>query len=149
MVGRYKFRGVDIRRTSQIVLLLPFIIIPLSCAPTISGSLVPPENLEVRFDNARINVTSIASQQLTSYVLPVDSNGHFHLSEKLKKGRYVIEALVPGFQIAGIEVNLDDSQTVKIELTPLAKSPTKTIGINLNLDESRGTGGATLTPPSM
>jgi hypothetical protein len=120
-----------------------------SCAPTLSGSLVAPDNLEVRYDNARINISSLSSSQIESFIVPVENDGRFRIGEKLEKGRYLVEALVPGFKIASTELTLEKSQDVKIELVPLPKSTTKAIGINLNLDESRGTGGATLMPPSL
>jgi hypothetical protein len=82
-------------------------------------------------------------------VVAPDPNGRFTTPKGLEKGRYLIEALVPGYKIASTEVTIEKSQEIEIKLTPLPKTSQKTIGINMNLDESRGTGGATIMPPSL
>jgi hypothetical protein len=149
MANKNKFRGLDFGAVRKVAAFIPLFIVPFGCAPTISGSIVAPDHLDVHYDTARINISSLSDHRIGSYIISVEKDGRFRVGEKLEKGRYLVEALVPGFRIASTELTLDKSQDVKIELVPLPKSSTKAIGINLNLDESRGTGGATLTPPSL
>jgi hypothetical protein len=121
------------------------------CATTVSGRLEGPElGAEALFD-ARVNVTRLDSSpdkdEPTSMILVPDSDGTFESSENLPKGKYLIEALVPGYEPVSMQLDLIKSQTVKLVLKPLGQARARTSEMNSDPAASRGEGGALLTLP--
>lgn len=121
------------------------------CATTVSGRLEGPElGSEALFD-ARVNVTrldsSVDKDEPASLILIPDTDGTFESSENLPKGKYLIEALVPGYEPASIQLDLIKSQTVKLVLKPLGQARARTSEMNNDPAASRGEGGALLTLP--
>ncbi len=121
------------------------------CATTVSGHLEGPElGSEALFD-ARVNVTRLDASsdkdEPASLILVPDSDGTFESSEDLPKGKYLIEALVPGYEPVSVQLDLIKSQTVKLVLKPLGQARARTSEINSDPAASRGEGGASLTLP--
>jgi len=121
------------------------------CATTVSGRLEGPElGPEALFD-ARVNVTrldsSLDKDDPTSMILVPDADGTFESSENLPKGKYLIEALVPGYEPVSTQLDLIKSQTVKLVLKPLGQARARTSEMNSDPAASRGEGGALLTLP--
>lgn len=123
-----------------------------ACAPTIAGQLKGPGGEIVTGPEARVNVVSLANgdgSESQTFVAVVDDGGKFSLSEDLPAGDYLVEALVPGYAPASERVKLADAGHVELTLKPVGAVKAQAIGANVGVDESRGAGGATLTPPNL
>lgn len=123
-----------------------------ACAPTIAGQLKGPGGEVVTGPEARVNVVSLAAgegAEPQTFVAVVDDGGKFSLSEDLPAGDYLVEALVPGYQPASERVKLADAGQIELTLKPVGATKTQAIGANVGVDEGRGAGGATLTPPNL
>jgi len=98
-----------------------------------------------------VNVTrldaSVDKDEPASLILVPDPDGTFESSEDLPKGKYLIEALVPGYEPVSVRLDLIKSQTVKLVLKPLGQARARTSEINSDPAASRGEGGALLTLP--
>ncbi len=121
------------------------------CAPIVAGQLKGPAGEIVTSPEARVNIVSLAGEggEQRVVVAPVDGNGRFATSEDLPAGEYLVEALVPGFQPASQRVKLEGAGQLELTLKPLAPLRAQAIGANVGIDEGRGAGGATLTPPNL
>lgn len=121
------------------------------CAPTVAGQLKGPGGEIVASPEARINIVSLAGEGSEQKVVVtlVDSNGTFATSEELPPGDYLVEALVPGYAPASERVRLEDAGHIELTLKPLETLKAQAIGVNVGVDEGRGAGGATLTPPNL
>ncbi len=123
-----------------------------ACAPTIAGQLKGPAGEVVTGPEARVNVVSLAKgegSEPQTFVAVVDGGGKFSLSEDLPQGDYLVEALVPGYAPASERVKLADAGHVELTLKPVGAVKAQAIGANIGVDEGRGAGGATLTPPNL
>lgn len=138
-------------RCAFIVLISTSAALMGGCATTVSGRLEGPElGSEALFD-ARVNVTRLDSNldkdEPASMILVPEADGTFESSEDLPKGKYLIEALVPGYEPVSVQVDLIKSQTVKLVLKPLGQARARTSEMNSDPAASRGEGGALLTLP--
>lgn len=138
------------------LVLSSLLVLTASCAPTLSGQLHAP--VEGPFsDEARINVTELsaapgasgAEVPLRTVILPVSSDGKFTTKEKLPPGEYLVEALVPGYAAQSQKINLAQTSRIELTLQPLPPAKVRAMHLNSGLEEGRGAGGATLTPPSL
>ena len=125
-----------------------------SCATTVSGRINGPEIGPDTLRDARVNVTRLDppadSSQLdepATVILTPDEDGTFSSNEDLPKGKYLVEALVPGYEPASQQVELSRSQKVNLMLKPLGQARAKASEVNSDPAASRGEGGAVLTLP--
>lgn len=123
----------------------------ISCSPTISGTLAGEKGELVVTPEARVNITSLASQEEPAKILllNVSSDGEFYTKEKLEPGLYLIEALVPGYKAASVKVNIPTNEDIRLSLSPLKEIGPTSIDVNLEGDAGKGAGAATLTPPEL
>jgi hypothetical protein len=131
-----------------------FVLLSSACAPTLAGQLKDPGGEPVTAKDARVNVVRLdagdeATNEATALSLEVDGSGGFSTRETLPPGRYLIEALVPGYALTSKQVDLADAGEVDLTLAPVGKVKAKTTRANTQLDAARGSGDATLTPPSL
>ena len=82
-------------------------------------------------------------------VAVVDQSGRYATAESLPHGHYLVEALVPGYAPQSKKVELADKATVDLTLTPVVTAKIQATSTNSHVDEDRGAGRATLTPPSL
>lgn len=133
--------------------ILPLIL--ASCAASLSGQLSGPDLSPASLTDARINVTRLdvemdddsSPDQPASMILVPDDDGSFATNRKLSPGRYLVEALVPGYEPVSRQLDLKEPQEVKLSLVPLGKAKARTSDVNEDAAVSRGAGGATLTLP--
>lgn len=122
------------------------------CATTISGTLVAkdPKN-KVDYQNARVNITRLDKTNVAkeNYVVTVDDEGGFETVIDLEKGKYMVEALVPGFAAESKTIDLKSSQEIHLKVSPLEDPSTSAISPNMNVELGKGEGDATLMPPNL
>lgn len=129
-----------------------FCLLSSACAPTLAGQLKGPDGALVASPDARVNISSLGSDNAepTSLVIEVDSSGKFSTDAALTPGPYLVEALVPGYSPESKRVMLGETEGLEIQLKALPKKGKPTaVGARADADQARGAGGATLTPPSL
>lgn len=117
-----------------------------ACAPTISGKLETLGGMPVAGDEARVNVIALDNDNVSPQVLAISESGEFE-TDGMEEGRYMVEALVPGYKPMSIKLDVNKSEDVLLKLTPSKKISTESLEIHDGLDQSRGEGGAVLVPP--
>lgn len=131
-----------------------------ACAPSLVGKLTDPSGQVVSSSEARVNITSLDSSSAAAesnengvIICKVDGKGRFESGASLKPGTYLIEALVPGYELTSQKVTVEQGKELVLVMKPLTKAKAAPIGIELNSDSSgsssRGAGDATLTPPQL
>ena len=124
----------------------------VGCATTISGTLAAKDpKQKIDYQNARINISRLdkANVSAENYVVAVDEEGAFETAVDLEKGRYLVEALVPGFAAESKTLEIQSSQEIHLKVTPLDSPATSSISPNMNVELGKGEGGATLMPPNL
>jgi hypothetical protein len=139
----------------RILLVFGVITLITACSTTLSGQLQGPElNAEILRD-ARVNLTRLdgagpgleaSTQEAVSFILVPDSDGTFTSSESLPEGRYLVEALVPGYEPVS-ELMLTSSRKISLNLTPTGQVKARATDFNSDPSASRGEGSAVLTLP--
>lgn len=129
------------------------------CATTVSGRLEGPDLGPDALRDARVNVTRLDASaaptnvdamnpdETASMILVPEEDGSFVSTHNLPKGKYLIEALVPGYEPVSQKIDLTKSQRINLVLKPIGQARTKTLDINNDPAASRGEGGAVLTLP--
>ena len=121
------------------------------CAPTLSGQLHGQG--QVFGPEARVNVTPLSHEGglkgTSTLVLSVRPDGSFGTNEDLPAGDCLIEALVPGFALSAVHVNLGEKKKVDLDLKPLPATPVRATQLLRGIEDGRGSGGANLAPPSL
>ena len=132
-----------------------FIWLSTGCAPTLSGQLQGSGG-KLFGPDARVNITPLKEQtdQYNVYtnktlILKVQPDGAFSTDEKLPPGDCLVEALVPGYSLASIHVNVDSKHRVELKLSPLSPTSMRATQLPYGLEDSRGSGSANLAPPTM
>ena len=126
-----------------------------ACAPSLAGQLRRSNGEVVTSQEARVNITPLdapkdgATESFGVVVVAVDADGHFATQDKLPKGSYLVEALVPGYVPQSKKIDLATNMTVDLTLTSIAAAKVSATSANKHVDEDRGAGRATLTPPSL
>lgn len=143
--------------SQQSLVLALFVSIALwisGCAASLSGQLSGPELSAESLGDARINVTRLDAapdegvlDEPASVILVPGKDGAFATTGKLLPGRYLVEALVPGYEPVSRQIDFKEPQNIQLSLVPLGKAKARTSEINENAAPSRGAGGATLTLP--
>ncbi|MEY4631809.1 MAG: hypothetical protein RIQ81_1929 [Pseudomonadota bacterium] len=127
-----------------------------ACSTTLSGRLEGPELGADSLRDARVNVTRLdaaADDQSSSqdgpvaYILVPSSDGSFSSSESLPEGRYLVEALVPGYEPVSEQLQLDSSKKITLNLKPTGQAKARSTDYNADPSASRGEGSAVLTLP--
>ena len=122
------------------------------CATTISGTLAAKDpKSKVDYENARVNITRLDKTNVAkeNYVVEVDDEGSFKTVIDLEKGKYMVEALVPGFSTESKTIELKSSQEIHLKISPLEDPKTNAISPNMNVELGKGEGDATLMPPNL
>jgi len=120
-----------------------------ACAPTLAGVVKSTDGAIQVSPDARVNITSlvvVGERHITS--VKVDERGKFSTRDPLPQGDYLIEALVPGYSVTSKKIRVGEKGDVTLLLQPVGQQKSTTIGVNLQGDQARGAGGATLTPPT-
>ena len=126
------------------------VLFAAGCAPTLAGQLKGPGGIIVANKDARVNISSLATENPSPpMVVEVDDGGNFSSSEKLEPGPYLVEALVPGFAPESRRVMVGEAYALEIEMKRVPRVHASTVGANVGAEPGRGAGGATLTPPNL
>lgn len=138
----------------RMILPVIFTQIIFACATTVSGRLEGPDLGPDSLRDARVNVTRLDApldsaqvDEPATVIITPDEDGSFVSEEDLPKGKYLIEALVPGYEPVSQQVDLAKSQKVNLVLKPLGQARAKASELNSDPAASRGEGGAVLTLP--
>lgn len=147
MVTSLESISMGFKKRFSVVGLMATIYALSGCAPTISGNLLSTNGDVIMSPEARVNIVPISSSEDEPQVLEVGSEGEFKTTETLKKGFYLVEALVPGYAPISVKVDVQKSENILLKLSPAKKIKNGSFGYYDELDEGRGQGGATLVPP--
>jgi hypothetical protein len=126
-----------------------------ACSTTLSGKLEGPELNADTLRDARVNVTRLDatagqdddSSDVVSLILVPESDGSFASSKSLPEGRYLVEALVPGYEPVSEQFVLTSSRKITLNLTPTGQAKARAADYNSDPSASRGEGSAVLTLP--
>lgn len=134
--------------------LILFLVGLSACAPGLSGQLVSSDGKLAVSSDAKVNVTRLdgaATDEPTVSVFigEVSSDGAFAVTLQAAEGEYLVEAVVPGYAVASQKINLNDGNTIMLQIEPVGKPKASTISTNMGADTAVGAGGATLTPPNL
>jgi len=135
----------------SILLLIQSAIFFGGCATTITGTIKSESGRPIASQEARVNIAKLDGDgtQASVEILKPDSQGRFRSNADLSKGRYLIEALVPGHRPASTTIELDGSTQVELIVSPLAAPSVVPVEVHRELDVGRGSGAASLTPPNL
>lgn len=138
-------------RLWHISLVSGLFLIP-ACSTMLTGRLFSTDtNFHVPAD-ARINVSKIDAKEdePRNWVLTVKEDGTFATEKSLPEGNYLVEAVVPGYRLASVNIQLKESRKIDLKLEPLAKTATRSIDPR-DSDESlnRGQGEVRIIPPQL
>lgn len=134
------------------VFLSVYLLSFIGCASTISGTLKPADpTVKLDYTNARINISRLDTQAdlKGNQIVEVDDEGNFESVEDLVKGKYLVEALIPGFEAKSQTVVLSSSKEIHLKVSPLEGANARAIGTNMDVELGKGAGGATLMPPNL
>ena len=127
-----------------------------ACSTTLSGRLEGPDLNGESLRDARVNITRLdpgsgkgsnSGDEVLSYILVPSSDGTFASSESLPEGRYLVEALVPGYEPVSEHLQLDSSRKITLNLKPTGEAKARATDYNADPSASRGEGSAVLTLP--
>lgn len=132
-------------------LFLSLLALLASCAPTLSGQLMDDQGEPISAENGRVNVLQLTNvkEQPVSHVLRVDRTGSFESDRKLPAGSYLVEALIPGYKIESVRIDVDGSKELSFRLKKLSTLSPELVGSGQDVDPDKGAGGASLTPPKL
>ncbi len=119
------------------------------CAPTLSGKLALSTGEPIATKDGSINITSLKGGSHTVIVVTVNEDGEWATDADLAEGAYLVEALVPGYTLSSKRIVLGQEEDIEIVLTKLEQIDSEAVGVNLDGDVARGSGGATLMPPNL
>ncbi len=119
-----------------------------ACVSSLSGRVIDHQGQPIFSGDARINVSSM-SKDPWSKVVSVSKGGYFEVEGIEDQNEYLIEALVPGFQISSLTIRGNSSHPIVFKLNPITTSSVDAIGTNQSPNAGRGSGGAAITPPSL
>ena len=119
------------------------------CAHSLSGNLKDVDGKAVSALDGRVNVIRLDGDGRTYTMAEVDKSGSFQLEDDIDKGSYLVEALVPGYQVTSIKIDITPPARVEFVLKKNAKISPVTLGTRLDIDDSVGAGGASLAPPKL
>lgn len=126
-----------------------------ACAPGLSGQLASSDGLLAMSRDAKVNVTRLdvgsgAEDGAASvFIGDVASDGTFAVTLQAGEGEYLVEAVVPGYAVTSQKINLNDGNTVNMQIEPVGTPKASAISTNMGAETAVGAGGATLTPPKL
>jgi len=121
----------------------------LSCSPTLSGRVALDSGEPIVTTDGKINITSLNSKEAHSIVINIDKDGKWSSDFDFKSDDILIEALVPGYGLFSKKLKTKEANNLVVILKKTSQNSTQPIGVNLDGDVARGSGGATLTPPKL
>ncbi len=137
------------------VVVLAMLLSLNSCVPGLNGQMVATEGTLAVSKDAKVNVTrlDLASAEdpeaMSVFIGDVNPDGTFSVTLDADEGEYLVEAVVPGYAVSSQKIALVDQKSVTLQLIPVGKPNASMIGTNMDADVGVGSGGATLTPPSL
>ena len=137
------------------VIVLAVLLSLNACVPGVSGKLVATEGSLAISKDAKVNVTRLDltapadPESVQVFIGDVNPDGTFSVSLDATEGEYLVEAVVPGYAVSSQKIALADQKEVTMQLIPVGKPSASMIGTNMDADVGVGSGGATLTPPSL
>lgn len=127
----------------------PFIFlvfVSTSCHTYLSGELKTLQDEPMKA-NGTVNITSLKKSPPISTTAQV-VQGQFETEDSLPEGTYLIEALVPGYQIHSTKIDLSSASHIDLKMTPLKKPNIKGFKPHLTVPADKGTGAASLLLPN-
>jgi hypothetical protein len=137
------------------IIVLAMLLSLNACVSGVSGKLVATEGALAVSKDAKVNVTRLDltsaadSESMQVFIGEVNLDGTFTVSLDANEGEYLVEAVVPGYAVSSQKIALADQKEVTMQLVPVGKPSASMIGTNMDADVGVGSGGATLTPPSL
>ncbi len=137
------------------IIILVMLLSLNACVSGVSGKLVATEGALAVSKDAKVNVTRLDvasvddSDSAQVFIGDVNLDGTFTVSIDASEGEYLVEAVVPGYAVSSQKIALADRKDLTMQLVPVGKPSASMIGTNMDADVGVGSGGATLTPPSL
>lgn len=138
------------------LVILSSLLSLVACTPNLSGQLISTDGQLSVSRDAKVNVTRLdvdsadaATVQPNVFIGDVGADGKFSVTLDVAEGEYLVEAVVPGYAVVSQRVNMADGQPITLQMIPVGNPKAGMIGTNMDADAGVGSGGATLTPPSL
>lgn len=140
-------------KLSRLVVITVYTLVMLvtsgSCAPTLGGFVEKGEHLEIDTEG-RVNITPIkTAQPVEPLIANLNSSGQFSIRDDLPEGQYLIEVMVPGYEIISKTITVPSKEPIRITLKKIQKLELQSIKVNSREEsDSNGFGGVNLNPPN-
>lgn len=128
----------------KIILILMLITWQFSCTNSVSGRIIFPVEVTPKIESSKINIMYLGealTQELFS--LSIEEDGSFH-SPELKRGHYLLEVMVPGFEVISIKELVEGRLNLLLKLKPIPQSQILQSTTNMY---GRGSGDIRITTP--
>ena len=120
----------------------------ISCATHIHGKITGDNGRPLQGLHGKVNIQGLdRNNQNVTEIVSIDNDGSFKNDADLVVGRYLVEALIPGYQSESMTVTIKKSQEVKLSVQKLSERKTNLIDLQDQSRLDRGAGNVTLTPP--
>ena len=138
-------------KTFAIMILVSFSVIFAGCSTTISGKVINHDNqTALKVKEGKINISYLdGPTKNQSYMVDLENDGTFRIKGDFKEGHYLVEPLIPGYKSESKKIKLAGDKNIILYSLPLKPGKMSVIGTNIDVDVSKGIGGATLTPPKL
>ena len=132
----------------NILVLFSFGLLLHGCATLVSGQIIQDTGEKLTGVEGKVNIQGLdRNNRQISEIVSIDADGQFSNQTDLKKGRYLIEALIPGYQSESQTIEIDASRELSIAVRRLTKRKTNLIDLQDQTRLDRGSGNVKLTPP--
>lgn len=130
--------------------LLVLLFVLQGCATTITGSIVGENDNPIKAKEGKVNILLLSkSKRKISHIIDVNENGKFIADENIEPGEYLIEPLIPGYKTTSVKITIKKNIDIKLRAYKSNSIKSSVIGANIDIEEGRGSGGASLTPPKL
>ncbi|MBQ47116.1 MAG: hypothetical protein CMP10_06515 [Zetaproteobacteria bacterium] len=134
-------------------LYLPIIsvIILSGCATKISGVVLSQTGSQLKIDEGKINIIDLRSSQSSNYskIIDVDEDGFFSTSNHVPNGTYLVETLIPGFELSNQKITVNQDTYVTFKIKKSNEIHPSTLKAKIEIIPLKGGGNASITPPNM
>ncbi len=136
-----------VRQKTSFLIFFLAVIFCSRCAPSLYGVLNTKSQDKIISSSSRVNIVNLKTDD--NFMVEVSEDGRFKTNETLKDGVYLIEVLVPGYELVSTKVDLKGSAEVNFNLNPVGDVNLHLFQPHFGVSDARGLGTATLTPPHL
>ncbi|MFK7871842.1 MAG: hypothetical protein AB8C84_01545 [Oligoflexales bacterium] len=117
----------------------------ISCASKFSGQVM--NDSISNFRNGRVNVLGLENS--FQEVITIEKNGNFFIDEDMPNGIYLVEVLIPGYEVFSQKIHIDGRKNIKFHLNKIIMPKKRLNRVSDEFDVSRASGTVSLTPPRL